>query len=186
MRNAFHLVRMWDGNEWKTAFNTPTGHYKYLFMLFRLTNPPAIFQNLVNDVFQNMLDDFVFVYLDDILIFSPDEEIQTLHVCSVLQRLLQNQLFQLFIKAEKYEFHKSSVSFMGFVLTDGEIKVDPEKVSAMANWPTPKSHKGKQRFLSYAILILSEDIQELEGLCLYCGEMGHFLALCLVKGHACQ
>lgn len=72
LRTAFHLVRIRDGNEWKTAFNTPTGHYEYLFMLFGLTNTPAIFQNLVNDILRDMLDDFVFIYLDDILIFSPN------------------------------------------------------------------------------------------------------------------
>lgn len=71
LHNAFHLVRIREGNEWKTAFNTPTGHYKYLVMPFGCTNAPAVFQNLVNDVLRDILNVFVFVYLDDILIFFP-------------------------------------------------------------------------------------------------------------------
>lgn len=69
LRNSYHLVRLRDGNEWKTAFNTHLGHFEYLVMPFGLTNAPAIFQALVNDVLRDFLDRFVFVYLDDILIF---------------------------------------------------------------------------------------------------------------------
>ena len=147
LRNAYHLVRIREGDEWKTAFNTPTGHYEYLVMPFGLTNAPAVFQNLVNDVLRDMLNVFVFVYLDDILIFSPDEDTHTHHVRAVLQRLLQNQLF---VKAEKCEFHRPSVTFLGFVLAEGEIRMDPEKISAVANWTTPCSRREVQRFLGFA------------------------------------
>ncbi|XP_061633832.1 retrovirus-related Pol polyprotein from transposon opus [Phyllopteryx taeniolatus] len=147
LRNAYHLVRIRERDEWKTAFNTPTGHYEYLVMPFGLTNAPAVFQNLVNDVLRDMLNVYVFVYLDDILIFSPDEETHIIHVRSVLQQLLQNQLY---VKAKKCEFHKASVSFLGFVLAQGEVKMDPCKVDAVINWPTPTSRKDVQRFLGFA------------------------------------
>jgi len=74
LRNAYHLVRIRDGDEWKTAFNTPLGHFEYLVMPFGLTNTPAVFQALVNDVLQDFLNRSVFVYLDDILIFSRNIE----------------------------------------------------------------------------------------------------------------
>lgn len=63
---AYHLVRIREGDKWKTAFNTPVGHYKYLVMPFSLTNAPAVFQALVNDVLTDMLNCFVFVHLDDV------------------------------------------------------------------------------------------------------------------------
>ncbi len=75
LRNAYHLVRIREGDEWKTAYKTTSGHYEYLLMPFGLTNAPAVFQNLVNDVLGDMLHWSVFVYLDNILIFSPDLKI---------------------------------------------------------------------------------------------------------------
>lgn len=147
LRNAYHLVRIKEGDEWKTAFNTPLGHFEYLVMPFGLTNAPAVFQALINDVLRDMLNRFVFVYLDDILIFSrtPQEHVQ--HVKLVLQRLLENRLY---VKAEKCEFHVSSVSFLGFIVERGQIKTDPAKVKAVAEWPAPTTRKQLQRFLGFA------------------------------------
>lgn len=73
LRNAYHLVRVEDGDEWKTAFNTPLGHYEYLVMPFGLTNTPAVFQRMVNDILRDFLNRFVFIYLDDILIYSHNQ-----------------------------------------------------------------------------------------------------------------
>uniref|UniRef100_A0A8C7ZML9 Gypsy retrotransposon integrase-like protein 1 n=1 Tax=Oryzias sinensis TaxID=183150 RepID=A0A8C7ZML9_9TELE len=147
LRNAYHLVRMREGDEWKTAFNTPLGHFEYLVMPFGLTNAPAIFQHLVNDVLRDFLNRFVFVYLDDILIYSRDQAQHTHHVRQVLERLLENQLF---VKAEKCEFHVPTMSFLGFIIEAGNIRPDPAKVSAVANWEPPESRKQLQRFLGFA------------------------------------
>ncbi|KAF7640631.1 hypothetical protein LDENG_00028590, partial [Lucifuga dentata] len=147
LRNTYHLVRICEGDEWKTAFNTPTGHYEYLVMPFGLTNAPAVFQALVNDILRDMLNRFVFVYLDDILMFSRSREEHVSHVQSVLQCLLENSLY---CKAEKCEFHVSSVSFLGFVVAEGSIQMDPEKVSAVTTWPVSGSRKQLQRFLGFA------------------------------------
>ena len=141
LRNAYHLVRIREGDEWKTAFNTPTGHYEYLVMPFGLTNAPAVFQALVNDVLRDMLNKQVFVYLDDILTFSRSREEHIHHVQAVLQRLLRNSLF---VKAEKCEFHASSVSFLGYIVGQGIVQMDPAKVSAVTSWPIPDSRKQLQ------------------------------------------
>ena len=84
LRNAYHLIQIREGDEWKTAFNTPTRHWEYLVMPFGLSNTPAVFQSLVNDVLWDMINKFVFVYLDDILIFSKDPEEYMTHVRKVL------------------------------------------------------------------------------------------------------
>ncbi len=147
LRNAYHLVRIREGDKWKTAFNTHLGHFEYLVMPFGLTNTPAVFQALVNDVPRDMLNRFVFVYLDDILIFSKSHEDHVKHVRLVLQRLLENKLF---VRAEKCEFHVSTVSFLGYVVERGQLKPDPEKVKAVAEWPVPATRKQLQRFLGFA------------------------------------
>ena len=90
LRNAYHLVQIQEGDEWKTAFNTSTGHWEYLVMPFGLTKAMAVFQSLVNDVLSDMINKFVFIYLDDILIFSKDPKEHTTHVHKILQRLLEN------------------------------------------------------------------------------------------------
>ncbi|KAL0149577.1 hypothetical protein M9458_055104, partial [Cirrhinus mrigala] len=147
LRNAYHLVRIREGDEWKTAFNTPTGHFEYRVLPFGLTNAPAVFQALINDVLRDMVNRFVFVYLDDILIFSSSLQVHAQHVRQVLKRLLENQLY---VKAEKCVFHAKSVSFLGHIISAEGIKADPAKVRAVAEWPTPDSRKALQRFLGFA------------------------------------
>lgn len=147
LRNAYHLVRIRKGDEWKTAFNTPLGHFEYLVMPFGLTNAPAVFQALVNDILRDFLNRFVFVYLDDILIFSSSAEEHVFHVRQVLQRLLENKLF---VKAEKCEFHVESVAFLGYIIGSGQVKPDPSKIQAVVEWPQPENRKQLQRFLGFA------------------------------------
>uniref|UniRef100_A0A8C6MDH0 Gypsy retrotransposon integrase-like protein 1 n=1 Tax=Nothobranchius furzeri TaxID=105023 RepID=A0A8C6MDH0_NOTFU len=147
LRNAYHLVRIRQGDEWKTAFKTPLGHFEYLVMPFGLTNAPAVFQRLVNSVLGDYINDFVTVYLYDILIFSKSVSEHKKHVRAVLQRLLENRLF---VKAEKCKSHVSVVKFLGFVLESGRLKADPDKIKAVTDWPTPATRKQLQRFLGFA------------------------------------
>ncbi|KAI2666212.1 Transposon Tf2-6 polyprotein [Labeo rohita] len=147
LRNAYHLVRMREGDEWKTAFNTPRGHFEYLVLPFGLSNAPAVFQALVNDVLRDMVDQFIYVYLDDILIFSRSLQEHVQHVRRVLQRLLENGLY---VKAEKCVFHAQSVPFLGYIVSAEGVRMDSDKVQAVVNWPTPDSRKALQRFLGFA------------------------------------
>lgn len=79
--------------------------------------------------------------------FSPDQEIHIQHIRQVLQHLLENQLF---VKAAKCEFHVSTVSFLGFIISEKKLQLDLVKVSAVAEWPTPTSRKLVQHFLGFA------------------------------------
>ena len=147
LRSAYHLVRIRDGDEWKTAFNTHLGHFEYLVMPFGLTNAPAVFQNLVNDLLRDMINKFVVVFLDDILVFSRSLDEHVLHVRTVLQRLLENRLF---VKAEKCVFHSPSVEFLGHIIERGSVKTDPKKVMAVTNWEQPTDRTQLRRFLGFA------------------------------------
>ena len=103
LRNAYHLVHLHKGDEWKTVFNSPLGQYKYSVMPFSLTNAPAVFEALINDL-RDFLDHFVFVYLEDIF-----PGLQKPPLRRVFQRFLGNRLF---FKAEKCEFHVDTVNFL--------------------------------------------------------------------------
>src|SRR5690606_10294399 len=87
LRGAYNLVRIKEGEEWKTAFRTRYGHFEYLVMPFGLTNAPASFQSLINNVLREFLDRFVIVYLDDILVYSKSLDDHIAHVTQVLELL---------------------------------------------------------------------------------------------------
>ena len=116
-------------------------------MPFGLTNAPAVFQALVNDVLCDVINRNVFGYLDDILVFSETLEQHVAHVCLVLQRLLENRLYA---KAEKCEFHRSTIQFLGFVVSRGKLEMDLSKTEAVMSWPTPTDRRELQRFLGFA------------------------------------
>ena len=131
----YHLVRIREGDEWNSGFNTHLGHFEYLVMPFVLTNTPAVFQTLVNDVLRDFINVFVVVYLDDIRIFSRTPKEHTTYICLVLQRLLESRLF---IKAAKCLFNAASVEFLGHILEKGQVRADPKKVRAVEEWPRPQ------------------------------------------------
>ncbi len=111
-------------------------------MPFGLVNSPSVFQAFVNDVFRDMLNHWVIVYIDDILIYSDSYEDHVKQVRSVLQRLLTHQLYA---KIEKCEFHQTSVSFLGYVISSGGVAMEDKKVQAVIDWPQPVTLKELQR-----------------------------------------
>jgi hypothetical protein len=103
IHGAYNLVRMVEGEEWKTAFRTWYGLFESLVMPFSLTNAPTSFQHFINDVLRPYLDVFVTAYLDDILIYSDNLNDHRNHVLKVLEALSKAGLH---LKPEKCEFHQ--------------------------------------------------------------------------------
>jgi hypothetical protein len=128
LRGAYNLLMIRPGDEWKTVFRTRYGHFEYTVMPFGLTNAPVVFQHLMNDIFREYMDKFVMVYLDDILIFSKDRETHDKHVRLVLAMLREHGLYA---KLEKCEFDKSSVVFLGYVISPDGIFMDKLKVKTI-------------------------------------------------------
>ncbi|CAJ0951668.1 unnamed protein product [Ranitomeya imitator] len=147
LRGAYNLVRIKQGDEWKTAFNTPEGHFEYLVMPFGLSNAPSVFQSFMHDIFREYLDRFMIVYLDDILVFSDDWESHVKQVRMVFQVLCANSLF---VKVSKCLFGVQKVSFLGFIFSPSTIEMDPVKVQAIYDWTQPTSVKSLQKFLGFA------------------------------------
>jgi hypothetical protein len=147
LRSAYHLVRIAEGDEWKTAFRTRYGSYEWLVMPEGLTNAPAAFQRFVNSVFADMLDVCVIVYLDDILIYSQDLASHKKHVREVLLRLRKHRLYA---KPEKCAFHTTSVEYLGYLLSPDGLTMSSEKIQAIVDWPEPRKVKDVQSFLGFA------------------------------------
>jgi hypothetical protein len=146
VRDAYHRVRIREGDEWKTAFRTRYGHFEYTVMPFGLTNAPAQFQAHMNHVLAGLVDICCIVYLDDILVFSDSEEEHVGHVKEVLDRLLQAKLF---IKASKCEWHTRHTEYLGFIISPEGISVDPARVKTVKEWPLPKTVRDIRVFIGF-------------------------------------
>jgi hypothetical protein len=123
---GYNNIRIWEGDEWKAAFATNQGLFKPLVMFFGLTNSPATF----------LAKGKVVVYLDDILIFTttPEEHCQIVH--EVLDQLKKHDMY---LRPAKCKFKKKEIEYLGLVIRQGEVQMDPSKVEAVHNWPEPKS-----------------------------------------------
>ena len=147
LRGAYNLIRMAEGEEWKTAFRTRYGLYEYTVMPFGLTNAPATFQAMINTVLRDYLDIFAVVYLDDILVYSEDPAEHDGHVQKVLEKLAEAKLA---VKKEKCRFSVTEVDFLGYHITTRDIQMSTDKLDAMQSYGAPVSKKGLQRFLGLA------------------------------------
>lgn len=127
---------MRPSDEWKIAFKKNEGLYEWLVMPFGLTNSPSTFMRLLNEVLVDFTSKFVIIYLDDILIFIRSKEEHMNHLEMVLRRLYQEKLI---INQEKCEFLKIELVYLGFVVANGCIKRDHDKVKSTLEWPTPRS-----------------------------------------------
>jgi hypothetical protein len=134
LRSGYHQMKIRPSDIPKTTFSTRYGLYEFIVMSFRLTNAPTYFMNLMNKVFMEYLDRFVVVVIDDILIYSKSESDHEEHLTLVLQKLWDNQLYA---KYSKCEFWINEVSFLGHIISNGGISVDPAKVKEIVAWSIP-------------------------------------------------
>jgi hypothetical protein len=120
----------------KTAFSTRYGSYEFTVMSFGLTNAPSYFMNLMNKVSMEYLDRFIVVFIDDILIYSKSDSDHEEHLRLVLQKLWD---IQLYAKYNKCEFWIDEVPFVGHIISNGGISVDPAKVKKIVAWSIPNN-----------------------------------------------
>ncbi|KAI3704334.1 hypothetical protein L1987_74552 [Smallanthus sonchifolius] len=147
LRSGYHQLRVLDEDIPKTAFRTRYGHYEFMVMPFGLTNAPAVFMDLMNRVCKPYLDKFVIVFIDDILIYSKTKAEHEQHLRLILELLKKERLYAKFSKCE---FWLKEVQFLGHIVNDKGIHVDPAKIEAVKNWSTPKTPTKIRSFLGLA------------------------------------
>jgi len=140
-------VRIKPRDEWKAAFHTNCGLFEPLVMFFGMTNSPATFQTMMNDIFRTLIaEGIIVVYLDNILIFMRTEEEHERAVQRVLEVLAEHKLF---LCPEKCEFHRKEIEYLGLVISENKIAMDPVKVTGVHDWPTPENQTDVQAFIGF-------------------------------------
>jgi hypothetical protein len=144
---GYNNVRIKEGDEWKAAFQTNCRMFEPLVMFFGLTNSPATFQTMMNDIFADLIaEGHVVIYLDDILIFTRTLEEHRRIVRRVLEKLCSHKLY---LKPEKCEFEKESIEYLGLIISHNHVAMDPAKVVGVLEWPVPANLKEVQSFVGF-------------------------------------
>jgi hypothetical protein len=142
--SGFYNLRIAQSCREKTAFSTPDGHFEFNRLPMGLKNSPSIFQRLMNLVLAGTLGKYAFIYVDDIVIYSKNAEDHLKHLDIILSRL-QETGFK--VKFSKCQMFLSQIEYLGYLISRDGLRVNPNKVAAATNFPTPKDVKGVQGFL---------------------------------------
>jgi hypothetical protein len=147
LRAGYHQIRLAPGEEFKTTFQTHSGHWEYTVMPFGLAGAPATFLGAMNNTLQPLLHKCVIVFFDNILVYSRSLPEHLHHLKQVLQ-LLQRDHWQ--VKKSKCSFGQQRVAYLGHVIDSKGVASDPDKIQKVANWPTPSNSKDVRSFLGLA------------------------------------
>jgi hypothetical protein len=147
IRLGYNNVRIHKGDEWKAAFKTKYGLFEPLVMFFGLCNSPATFQHMMDNIFVVQTSKgWMIIYMDDMLIFAETKDELTKRTLEVLQLLRENDLY---LKQQKCKFCVTKIDFLGFIIEDGKMTMDPVKLAGIADWPAPTTLQQLQSFLGF-------------------------------------
>jgi len=147
LRHGYHQMRISEGDIPKTAFTTPFGHFEYLVLPMGVCNGPSVFQEMMEHILEPHEYKFLALYLDDILVFSATLEEHMQHLRHVFALLRKHGLK---CRLQKCEFEQPELKYLGHILGNGQIRMNPAKISAVKDWPAPTSVKELRSFLGLA------------------------------------
>lgn len=145
--NAFHQVELHPDDRHYTAFTVGYKKYQWNRMPMGLSGSPLTFQRVANRTLEDLLGKGVCVYMDDIGIYTETTEEHDRFLKEVLGRLKR---VGMQLKIKKCEFYASKIEFLGYIIGDGQVKPNPNKVKCIENYPRPKPVTQTQRFLGMA------------------------------------
>ena len=139
LRWGYNNVWIKEGDKWKAAFTTHLGVYEPVVMYFGLTNLPATFQAMMNDILWDLINKGdVAVFIDDVIVGTETEEGHDEIVEEVLKWMEDHDLY---LKPEKCVWKVKEVGFLGLIIGKDGIKIEEEKVKGVLDWPRPKCIK---------------------------------------------
>jgi len=145
---GFNNVRIKEGDKWKRVFMTHVGSFEPTVMFFGMTNSPAMFQAMMNEILRDMINEGkVAAFVDDVLVGTETEEGHDEIVEKVLRRLEENDLY---IKPEKCAWKVRKIGFLGVVIGPSRIEIEKEKVDRVLSWLEPRNVKDVRKFLGLA------------------------------------
>ena len=147
LTSGYWQVPMETTSQEKTAFVTHCGLYEFTRMPFGLVNAPATFQRLMELALAGLVRKKCHIYLDDVLVFGRTLEEHTENLSSVLLRIRKAGLK---LKPKKCKFAQLSVQYLGHVVSVAGVQTDPEKVTAVREYPVPSDLKRLRSFLGLA------------------------------------
>ena len=145
---GYNNVRIKKGDEWKAAFTTLKGSFEPTVMFFGLTNLPATFQAMINELLRDLINTGkVAAFIDDVIVGTETEEGHDELVAEIIKRMEENDLY---VKPEKCKWKVREVEFLGVVIGPEGMKMEEKKVKDVVDWLTPKCVKDVQKFLGLA------------------------------------
>ena len=146
LQSGYWQIKVDEKDRPKTAFTSKHGLYKYLVMPFGLTNAPGTFQRCMEIIFRGLQWKSLVIFLDDIILFNDTFEQHLGNLNEVLERLTKAGLK---LKPSKCNLIRKEVLFLGHVVSEAGITVDPEKIRAVVDWPVPKNVHDIRVFIGF-------------------------------------
>ena len=156
IRWGYNNIRIKPGDEWKAAFLTPEGLFEPTVMFFGLTNSPATFQMMMNTIFrQPVMLGWFSIFMDDGVIHTKQKPGETKEQHIARHRRYVHEIFDtlaendLYVKPEKCAFEQEEIEYLGVIVGKGRLRMDPKKLHAVLNYPTPRNATDVRAFLGF-------------------------------------
>jgi hypothetical protein len=147
MKEAYKAIRIKEGDEWKTAFKCLLGLYEWMVMPEGLCNAGATYQAFIDQVLNEMTDEEIFAYLDDMLIWGETVEEVRARTKQVLQHIIDAGIV---VNLQKCQFEVEKVSILGYVISNGKVHMEKNRIDTITEWPQPTNIREIQAFTGFS------------------------------------